>query len=231
MNEYLERPYIRQSDAGNSLFKVIDAGLISYNDALDLQLSLHADVKAKKLGGALVLLEHYPVMTLGVSTHSENLLVSESTLEKNGIEIVRTDRGGDVTYHGPGQLTGYLIIDLRLIKSDVHGFLRLVESIIISTLADFGLEGCKNGLAGVWTCGKKVCSIGIAVRGGVTYHGFAFNVDPNLSHFNFINPCGLESEQITSLKRLLDPTPDMKTVKERVMAHFTHFLDLKDGVG
>ncbi|MEN6372791.1 MAG: lipoyl(octanoyl) transferase LipB [Armatimonadota bacterium] len=231
MNKFLERSYIRQSDAGNSQFKVIDAGLMRYRDALDLQLSLHADVKAKKIGGALVLLEHYPVMTLGVSTHAENLLVSESILKKNGIEIVKTDRGGDVTYHGPGQLTGYLIIDLRLIKSDVHSFLRLIESIIISTLADFGLEGCNNGLAGVWTCGKKVCSIGIAIRGGVTYHGFAFNVDPNLSHFGFINPCGLQSEQITSLKRLLEPAPDMKTVKERIVAHFTNFLNLKDGLG
>lgn len=231
MNEYLERSYIRRSDAGNFQFKVINVGLMKYSDALDLQLSLHADVKTGKIGGALVLLEHHPVITLGVSTHPENLLVPENILKENGIEIVKTDRGGDVTYHGPGQLTGYLIIDLRVIKSDVHGFLRLIENIIISTLADFGLEGSKNGPAGVWACGKKICSIGIAVRGGVTYHGFAFNVDPNLSHFSFINPCGLESERITSLKRLLEPAPDMQMVRERVSIHFTHFLNLKDGVG
>jgi lipoic acid synthetase len=177
-------------------------------------------VKAGKLGGALVVLEHPPVITKGVGTHVENMLVPESVLRANGVEVVETDRGGDATYHGPGQIVGYPIINLRKSGNDVHGFLRLLESVVISTLADYGLEGRRHGLAGVWVGEKKICSIGIAVRGGVSYHGFALNVCPNMRHFAFINPCGLQSEQITSLEQLLDPVPSLDEVRERVIEHF-----------
>lgn len=231
MNEYLQRSFITRPSTGTLEYRLFDLGVTGYKEALELQLSLHADVKSGKLGGALVLLEHNPVITLGTSAHPENILVPESVLTSKGIEVVKTDRGGDVTYHGPGQLTGYPIINLRAIGSDVHGFLRLIESIIISTIADFGLSGGKNGPAGVWVGEKKICSIGIAIRGGVAYHGFALNVDPDLSHFTFINPCGLESERITSLSRLVEPAPDMQTVREYVVKHFKHRLNLEDGVG
>lgn len=200
--------------------RLLDLGLMHYADALDLQLKLHAEVREGKLDGALILLEHHPVITLGASAKPHNLLVNDSVLRDIGIELVKTDRGGDATYHGPGQLVGYPIINLRAIRKDVHSFLRLIECTIISAVADFGVDAGRNGPAGVWAGDKKICSIGIAVRGGVTYHGFALNVSPNLRHFTFINPCGLMSEQITSLSQLVSPPPDMQAVRERVAEHF-----------
>jgi lipoate-protein ligase B len=210
--------------AGAREFRLIELGLTRYNEALELQLNLHADVRAGRLGAALVLLEHYPVITLGAGMRPENLLATERELRAQGIELVRTDRGGDATYHGPGQLVGYAIVSLRATHCDVHGFLRFLESVIISALADFGVVGTRNGPAGVWVGEKKICSIGIAVRGGVTYHGFALNVNPDLRHFRFINPCGLSWEQITSLECLLNPPPDMAAVRACVAEHFRSHL-------
>jgi lipoyl(octanoyl) transferase len=207
-------------------FRLLELGMVSYTEALELQLELHAKVRAGELWGALILLEHYPVITVGASAKPENVLVSEDALRANGIELVQTDRGGDATYHGPGQLVGYPIINLRAIGSDVHRFLRLIEGVVISAIADFGVDAGRNGPAGVWVGDKKVCSIGIAIRGGVTYHGFALNVNPNMQHFSFINPCGLQSQQITSLESLLKPAPEMPTVRARIVEHFKQSLGL-----
>jgi lipoate-protein ligase B len=193
---------------------------------MELQLGLHADVKAGKITGALILVEHLPVITMGASAEPKNVLVPADVLESNRIDLVKTDRGGDATYHGPGQLVGYPVVNLRTMGSDVHNFLRLLESTVISTIADFGVTGGRNGPAGVWVGDKKICSIGIAVRGGVTYHGFALNVDPDLRHFAFINPCGLDSDRITSLRHLADPLPDMVTVRARVVEHFQRHFGL-----
>lgn len=202
-------------------FRLVEPeGLVRYKDALELQLELHSEVRAGNLWGALVLLEHFPVITMGASAHEENVLVAESVLKENGIEIVETDRGGDATYHGPGQIVGYPIVNLRAAGSDVHRFLRLIESTVISTLEDYGLSGSRNGPAGVWVGDKKVCSIGIAIRRGVTYHGFALNVDPDLCHFSFINPCGLNAERVSSLRYLVNPTPDMADVRSHIVKHF-----------
>jgi len=200
--------------------RLIECGLVRYSDALQAQLAFHAEVRAGRSGGVLMLVEHYPVVTLGRGAQPGNLLVSEDDLRANGIELVRTDRGGDVTYHGPGQLVGYPIVSLRAIGNDVHGFLRLIESVIVSALADFGVAARRGDRAGVWVGDKKICSIGIAVRGGVTYHGFALNVNPDMRHFGFINPCGLRPDQIGSLEQLVSPAPDMRLVRERVAAHF-----------
>ncbi len=220
-----DRSYYSQSD--NAEFRLVLPGTLGYREALELQLELHSEVKQGKLGGALVVLEHPPVITKGVGTHAENLLVPESVLSANGVEIVETDRGGDATYHGPGQIVGYPIVNLRARGNDVHAFLCLLESIIISTLADYNLEGERHGLAGVWVGDKKICSIGIAVRGGVTYHGFSFNVSPNMAHFGFINPCGLDAQQITCLSRLIDPAPGIDEVRERVIKKFFEHFGIK----
>jgi lipoate-protein ligase B len=217
------------SCSGLDDFRLLDLGLVHYNDALRLQLELHDDVKIGRLSGALMLLEHHPVITIGAGAAGGNLLVSSEILAANGIELVTTDRGGDVTYHGPGQLVGYPIINLRRIGSDVHGFLRLLEDVVIAALAGFGITGSRNGPAGVWVGDKKVCSIGISVRGGVTYHGFALNICPDLSHFRFINPCGLQSSQISSLERLVDPAPDMDEVRARVAECFMQQVNLRMG--
>lgn len=188
---------------------------ISYTDALALQLDLHARCAAGEIPGALLLLEHNPVITIGVKAKSSaNVLLGPEALKAKGVELVRTDRGGDVTYHGPGQLVGYPIFRLRDLGGDLHAYLRGLEQSIIDALAEFGLEAGRNGLAGVWIDEKKVCSIGIAVRRGITYHGFALNVDPDPAHFALINPCGLSSDKITSMAELLGAAPDMNDVRD-----------------
>jgi len=200
------------SDAACCCVKNI--GKISYSDALKLQHDLHEKCVSKTIPNMLILLEHYPVITMGVkNTSHDNVLVSPELLKSKGIELVETDRGGDVTYHGPGQLVGYPIVRVRDVARDVHDYLRKLEESVIETLCRFNLKGERNGPAGVWVNGKKVCSIGIAMRRGVAYHGFALNVDPDLTHFQLINPCGLLSEQITSMTRLVGTKVDMNDVR------------------
>lgn len=193
---------------------------ISYTKALDLQLDLHAKCVAGDIPGALLLLEHDPVITMGVGTSAGNILASADILQREGIELAKTDRGGDVTYHGPGQLVGYPIFRLREMGGDLHGYLRAIEQSIIDALAEFGLTGERNGPAGVWAGDRKVCSIGIAVRKWVTYHGFALNVAPDMRHFSFINPCGLAAERITCIRDLLGTAPDMDDVRAACVRGF-----------
>ena len=188
-------------------------GRVSYTKALDLQLDLHAKCVAGDIPGALLLLEHDPVITMGVKTGKGNLLASPDLLQREGIDLAKTDRGGDVTYHGPGQLVGYPIFRLREMGGDLHGYLRAIEQSIIDALAEFSLTGERNGPAGVWVGDRKVCSIGVAVRKWVTYHGFALNVAPNMRHFSFINPCGLAAERLTCLRDLLGTAPNMDDVR------------------
>lgn len=199
---------------------------LSYTKALDLQLDIHAKCAKGDLPGVLVLLEHDPVITMGVKTGEGNVLASEEILQREGVELVWTDRGGDVTYHGPGQLVGYPIFRLRLMGLDLHGYLRTLEQSIIDALAEFGLKGERNGPAGVWVGDRKVCSIGVAVRKWVTYHGFAMNVAPNMQHFSLINPCGLASEQITCLRDLLGVAPDMAEVRAACARGFERNFDV-----
>ena len=193
---------------------------ISYTKALDFQLKLHSLCAGGDITGALILLEHDPVITKGVKTGPGNVLVSQETLNKQGIEIVDTDRGGDVTYHGPGQLVGYPIFPIRKMGGDLHAYLRRLEQCIIDVLAEFGLQGERSGPAGVWVGERKVCSIGVAIRKWVSYHGFALNVAPNMAHFNLINPCGLAAEQLTSLKELLGESPSMHDVRAACVRSF-----------
>ena len=185
---------------------------ISYADALALQRQLHARCAAGDLPGVLLLLEHDPVITTGVRTADGSLLCAPEELQGCGIELVETDRGGDATYHGPGQLVGYPILRLRQVSPDLTTYLRRLEDSVIETLAHFGLAGERNGPAGVWVGDRKICSIGIAVRKWVTYHGFALNVNTDLSHFTFINPCGLKAGVITSMAQLLGAPLDMADV-------------------
>lgn len=199
---------------------------ISYTDALAVQLELHAKVAEGSFPGTLILLEHEPVITMGVGTGQCNILASPEALQREGIELVETDRGGDVTYHGPGQLVGYPIFRLREMGGDLHGYLRNVEQSIIDALDGFGLKGERNGPAGVWVGDKKICSIGVAVRKWVTYHGFALNVAPNMRHFTFINPCGLAAEQMTCMKDLLGSAPDMDAVREACVRGFERNFDI-----
>jgi lipoate-protein ligase B len=211
-----------RSSAGDSATAALLYNIerMSYAKALRFQLDLHAKCVAGEIPGALLLLEHDPVITKGVRTGAGNVLASPEVLRREGIELVETDRGGDVTYHGPGQLVGYPIFRLREMGGDLHGYLRSMEQSVIDAIAEFGLTGERHGPAGVWVGEKKVCSIGVAVRKWVTYHGFALNVAPNMRHFSFINPCGLAAEQLTCLRDLLGTAPNMGDVRAACVRGF-----------
>ncbi|MBM3213280.1 lipoyl(octanoyl) transferase LipB, partial [Candidatus Poribacteria bacterium] len=162
----------------------IKLGVVDYQQAYELQKELVGKHIEGKGENALILLQHNPVITIGRGGDKKNILVSEKYLESTGIKLYEIDRGGDVTYHGPGQLTGYPIIDLKLFKKDIYWYLRQLEEVIIKVLAEYGIIGKRvEGYTGVWVNDEKICAIGIAVRHWITYHGFALNVYPNMSHF------------------------------------------------
>jgi lipoate-protein ligase B len=179
------------------VLQVVQAGRVPYGEALDWQRRLAEDRIARRLPhDLLLLLEHPPVVTLGRSSHDVNVLHAE------GIEVVEVERGGDVTYHGPGQLVGYPILDLTGHKPDLHWYLRTLEQALIDALAILGVPTDRNpGYTGVWARGRKIASIGIHVKQWVTWHGFALNVTTDLSHFDRIVPCGIAGVEMTSVER------------------------------
>lgn len=207
---------------------VVDLGLMGYRECVNVQAEMHRRRLAGEIEDTLLLLEHKPVITLGTAGGEESLLAHSDDLAAAGIDLVQTDRGGNVTYHGPGQLVGYPIFDLRRHGRDVHAFLRNLELAIIACLGDLGIAGeTIPGLTGVWVGGDKICSIGIAVRKWISYHGFALNVNPNFEHWSFIHPCGLADRKVTSLERLLGYLPDMSIVKQRVVDKFAQVFGLE----
>jgi lipoate-protein ligase B len=196
---------------------VLDIGRAAYEPTVRLQQRLAAEVKtAAGEEARLVLVEHDPpVITLGRGAHDAgNVLVSKEFLASQGIEVHESSRGGDVTYHGPGQLVGYPILRLDLHGRDVHRYLRDLEEVLLRLLARFGIQGRRSeGLTGVWVGDEKIAAIGVAVSRWVTYHGFALNVDPNLEHFGLIVPCGIRDKGVTSLARVLGRPVTVAQVK------------------
>jgi lipoyl(octanoyl) transferase len=179
------------------VLEVIPAGLMPYRDALEWQRSLgQARIDGRLLHDVLLLLEHPPVVTLGRNSHDAHLLRTQ------GVEVFEVERGGDVTYHGPGQLVGYPILDLSGHRRDLHWYLRTLEQALIAALGELGLPAERNpGYTGVWTRGRKIASIGIHVKQWVTWHGFALNVTTDLSAFERIVPCGIPGVVMTSIER------------------------------
>ena len=177
--------------------EVIAAGTIPYAEALDWQRQLAEDRIAGRLAhDVLLLLEHPPVVTLGRNSHAAHLL------RPQGIEVFEVERGGDVTFHGPGQLVGYPILDLHGYKQDLHWYLRTLEQALIEALGILGIPAERNpGLTGVWTCGRKIASIGIHVKQWVTWHGFALNVTTDLADFDRIVPCGIQGVEMTTVQK------------------------------
>ena len=203
-------------------------GVVPYAEGLALQQELVSARKADRIPDQLLLLEHPPVITLGVKVRNDrsHVLASEQLLDDAGVELFETGRGGDVTYHGPGQLVGYPIIDLRPDRCDVHKYVRDLEEVMIATAAVFGVSAARvAGLTGAWVGRDKLAAIGVRISRWITSHGFAFNVDTDLSHFSLIVPCGIEDRGVTSLGRLLGRPPAMTAVEDAVIAAFAATFD------
>jgi len=182
----------------------------------------------------LLFVEHPPVYTLGKSGNAGNVLLSEENLKARGIEYFHTNRGGDITFHGPQQIVGYPILDLEKFYTDIGKYLRNVEEMIILTLAEYGIKGDRSaGETGVWidpsVRGKerKICAIGVRSSRWVTMHGFALNVNTDLNYFNFIIPCGIQNKQVTSIEKELGERVDFEDAKQRVKRNFEKVFDVK----
>src|SRR5258708_11815801 len=201
-----------------------ELGRIRYGDALAIQQSLASDRKVGLLPRHPLPLEHPRVILMGRNGHEENLLASENVMERAGIEYFATNRGGDVTYHGPGQLVGYPILDLREWKRDVGAYVRALEQSIIDTLAEYGIEaGRIPKLTGVWVEDRKIAAIGVHLSRWVTSHGFALNVSTDLSYFQYIVPCGL-TRPVTSMAAL-GVRASLDEVGARLAVHFARIFD------
>ncbi len=212
------------TDADSSL-RIVEArrmGRVPYGEALALQDRL---VRERRLGvvpDQLLLLEHPHVITLGSSSSEAHVLAPAEELERLGIQRFEVGRGGDVTYHGPGQLVGYPVLDLKPDRTDLHRYLRDLEEVLIRVLSDFGIEGRREeGFTGVWHREGKIAAIGVRVSSGwITSHGFALNVDPDLRYFGIIVPCGIQERPVTSMARVLGSAPALPEVEEAVLEHF-----------
>jgi lipoate-protein ligase B len=193
---------IDRPSAGPRILEVRDLGRMRWADAWALQQNLVAQRKQDAILDQLLIVEHPHVVTMGRNGHAENLLASVEALAQSGIEFEQTNRGGDVTYHGPGQIVGYPILDLKPWKRDVVAYVRAVEQILIDALATFDIDGTRDpSAAGVWVDGKKVAAVGIHISRWITAHGFALNLDTDLRYFQYIVPCGL-TKPVTSMREL-----------------------------
>lgn len=198
-----------------------DLGLIDYKDAWDLQKSIHQLRVENKINDVLLLLEHPHTYTLGKTTDKENLVGDKKYLDENKISVYDIDRGGDITYHGPGQIVGYPIISLTNWQQDTHKYLRAIEEVIIKVCAEYDLQGGRlEKFTGVWIDERKICAIGIKVSRWITMHGFAFNINTDLKLFSGIIPCGITDKDVTSLNRELKKQISLNEVKEKIMHHF-----------
>ncbi|MCX7836117.1 MAG: lipoyl(octanoyl) transferase LipB [bacterium] len=205
----------------NNALLLISNELIPYDKAYEKQKQLVELRKSQEIPDFVWLLQHPPVYTIGRSNESSirntkqipNLLWDKSTLEKYGIQLYYTDRGGDITYHGPGQIVGYFIVDLNLRQNDIHQFFRDLEEAIIQTISHWKIQGVRlKGKTGVWVNGEKICAMGIRVSRWITLHGFALNINPNLYHFQGIIPCGIQSAPVTSLSKILQEKVEINHV-------------------
>ena len=215
--------------ANQSTFRILDyydLSLIDYQKAWDLQKEFFNQRMENKIDDSLFLLEHPHTFTLGKVADRKNLIWNEKQLKENQVKVYDIDRGGDITYHGPGQIVGYAIIDLRSWKPDTHAYLRGLEEVLIKVCADYGLvAGRKEGLTGVWIEERKICAIGIKISRWMTMHGFAFNVNTDLNLFNGIIPCGISDKAVTSLQNELGVQKNLNEVKQRIVKRFSEIFN------
>ena len=199
-------------------YNILDLGKSHYNDAWKLQKRLQSQRISGQIDDQLLLVEHFPVYTLGKNTPKEHLLTKES----DNISIIQTDRGGDITFHGPGQLVGYPILDLNQYKRSITWYMRELEQLIIDVLKEYDINaGRKKGLTGVWVKGKKIAALGVRISKWVTMHGFSLNINPDLKYYQGIIPCGITDYGVTSMADLLgNDVPDMSEIKDTLVQHF-----------
>ena len=205
---------------------VYQPGVMVYDEAHRLQKNLLRKRLAGEIPDVLILLEHPPTFTIGKSGTPDNVLISQARLAQEGICLFFTDRGGDVTYHGPGQIVGYPIMDLRARNRDIHKYVHDLEEVLIKTVQDFSISADRDGgHRGVWVGYDELAAIGLGVVKWITMHGFALNVNSNLDHFSFINPCGFSDRNATSLSKLLSRKVSIKAVTEKLLVHFSQVFD------
>lgn len=209
--------------------QVVQIGRIDYREALTYQEKLMSLRQAEVTGDILLLLEHPPVLTIGRRGTADNILVPGEVLQKNGAEVYEVSRGGDVTYHGPGQIVGYPIMNLANYGKDIKNYVWKIEEVFIRLLKnEYGIDASRDEkkYTGVWVGNEKVTAIGIAVKHWITMHGFAFNVNTDLEHFKWINPCGITDRGVTSLQKLLGHPLDFGRVNELVIRYFCEVFEL-----
>ncbi|HET7322379.1 MAG TPA: lipoyl(octanoyl) transferase LipB [Longimicrobiaceae bacterium] len=207
--------------------RILRPGIVPYAEGLELQAELVKQRRAGEIPDTLVLLEHPHVITLGTGAHEENVLLGPEERARRGIELFPAGRGGDVTYHGPGQLVGYPILALDEDRRDLHRYLRDIEEVLISLFADYGLTGRRReGMTGAWVADRKLAAIGVRVSSGwITSHGFALNVTTDLSFFDAIIPCGISDYGVGSLQGELGRSVEVAEVAQRLVRHFERVFD------
>jgi lipoyl(octanoyl) transferase len=228
----------------NKKVKITELGFLPYSEAWDIQEEYFSNTIAVKRQNRqldssiltenhLLLVEHPPVFTLGKSGKIDHLLLKEEVLKSKGIAFFKTNRGGDITFHGPGQLVGYPILDLDNFFTDIHKYLRCLEEIIIKTLSDFGLNSARSdGETGVWLdldtpFARKICAMGVRASRWVTMHGFALNINTDLSYFDYIVPCGIQGKGVTSIAKELNREVDPSLVKAAVLKNFSEVFEVE----
>ncbi|MBN1302374.1 MAG: lipoyl(octanoyl) transferase LipB [Melioribacteraceae bacterium] len=213
------------------LLQHIDLGIIGYKEAWDIQKELLKKRTLNEIPDTLLLLQHPHTYTLGKVADRKNLVGSDKYLKDNNIAVYDIDRGGDITYHGPGQVVGYPIIDLKEWKQDTHLYLRSLEEVILQVCKGYGLKAGRNeGLTGVWIEDRKICAIGIKVSRWVTMHGFAFNVNTDLSFFQGIIPCGITDKEVTSLQKETGMSIDLNQINEKIINKFVSIFGYDETV-
>ncbi len=207
---------------------ILNLETVPYEEAFELQKRLVKMRAQDIINDTLILLEHPPVLTVTRKETLKNILVSPEALEEKGISLCHTNRGGDITYHGPGQLVGYPIMNLKAHGKDLHGYVRNIEEILIKLLMDYDITAHRDtSNPGVWVGEEKIAAVGIAVKSNwTTMHGFSFNINPDLSHYSLIVPCGISDKGVTSLARLLGKTISRKDVREKLVQHYGEVFNL-----
>lgn len=208
--------------------KLLNLGLIAYPEGLDLMRRL-AELKRRGPGPqVLLLVEHAPVLTMGRRAVESDILAPPELLARQGIAVHRVERGGLITYHGPGQLVAYPLLELKALGLEIGDLVRALERALLAVLADLGVEAnLRQGHPGAWHGDKKLASIGVAVQGGISLHGLALNLDPNMEHFKLINPCGLTGSCMTSVRRVTGRAVDAKRAAESLAGHLCRELGLE----